>query len=291
MDSERQKEPLDVNPELQALSAQIPTFSPDDLVRYVRLITSGSVPYIDPEEAIAVRHNHMPTIEVAGMPKGLKTSTLRWIVQKLGSMGIQADFIPEPRVNIDKWKYPVEYTLAFGNKMFEALIERDKVDNEIILLDRGIFDRIAFIRAQLGNTSISSETAIAFYTGFYSKFVDGLIICTCSPDTSLGREGKRSEPGPIMEKGFLEKLEAAYNSLPYGVAIPRAEFRSLPQLDPTPFITIDSTLLEGSFAYKPTTFQHRVHVSSYDQFQDIFLRAVGTYCRLYTSGGNLAEWA
>ena len=288
------------NPELYELSMRIPQFSEEELGYLVRLIKTGGIFQPQLNQKVEVSHSNMPTIEVAGQPRSLKTTMIQYSMYQLRSMGVKADFIPEPRIDVDKRKYPVEYTLLFGAELQKELLTREKKEYEVLLLDRGIFDRIGFLYAQSVVREIdyaSYLTAKAYLLTFFSKFVDGLIICNCSSQASLRREGNQTVLRPIMQKDYLDSLGSSYRSLPTNISVRDPFYGPLtPKINTLPVVSIDTTWVgqnEQGRGWKQnlnllhSASEYTAEVETWDEYANVFFKSIGTFSRIYTSGGKI----
>ena len=89
----------------------------------------------------------------------------------------------------------------------------------IVILDRGLFDALAWFELLKQNGDITSDDCFAIHqfllVGHWRELVDVVFLFQTDPDTSLERENRNKlieEPGRAMNPGFLHDLNAAYNT-------------------------------------------------------------------------------
>lgn len=89
----------------------------------------------------------------------------------------------------------------------------------IVILDRGLFDALAWFELLKENGDITSEDCSAIHrfllVGHWRELVDMVFLFQTDPATSLERENRNKlieEPGRAMNPDFLGDLNAAYNT-------------------------------------------------------------------------------
>ena len=92
-------------------------------------------------------------------------------------------------------------------------------DYHIVILDRGLFDALAWFELLKGNGDITSEDCSAIHQflliGHWRELVDLVFLFETDPDTSLERENRNKlieEPGRAMNPDFLANLNTAYET-------------------------------------------------------------------------------
>ena len=89
----------------------------------------------------------------------------------------------------------------------------------IVILDRGLFDALAWFELLKQNGSITSEDCCAIHrfllVGHWRELVDMVFLFQTDPDTSLERENRNKlidEQGITMNPDSLSNLNAAYDA-------------------------------------------------------------------------------
>lgn len=89
----------------------------------------------------------------------------------------------------------------------------------IVILDRGLFDALAWFELLKEKDDITSEDCSAIQkfllVGHWRTLVDTVFLFQTDPATSLERENRKKlieEPGRAMNPDFLSDLNAAYNT-------------------------------------------------------------------------------
>ena len=89
----------------------------------------------------------------------------------------------------------------------------------IVILDRGLFDALAWFELLKENGDITSGDCSAIHqfllVGHWRELVDVVFLFQTDPATSLERENRNKlveEPGRAMNPDFLQALNAAYNT-------------------------------------------------------------------------------
>lgn len=180
------------------------------------------------------------TIEVAGMPRSYKTTLILKNTFDFRTNGLVADFIRERSSNVNKRNFPVQYSLTIANKTIESLLSQKL--SQIYLLDRGIYDQLAFIytfyKMKIINKKLVNAAA-EYLIGFFAGHINGLLVLHSNPEVSLEREGPRKKPGHVLNSEFLTELCDSYLALPKIITRARKEigFGDIP----FPIIELDST--------------------------------------------------
>ena len=96
----------------------------------------------------------------------------------------------------------------------QALLEALDSDWDIILLDRGPFDRLAFNEALFKQEYISEEERrrLLIFSQELSSSVTNKVLFLCLPETSLIRDDRHSQDqkGTVMNPSFLSVLYESY---------------------------------------------------------------------------------
>ena len=89
----------------------------------------------------------------------------------------------------------------------------------IVILDRGLFDALAWFELLKQNGDVTSEDCSAIHQflliGHWRELVDVVFLFQTDPDTSLERENRNKlieEPGRAMNPDFLQALNVAYDT-------------------------------------------------------------------------------
>lgn len=200
-----------------------PILTPEQAHKIVRVIYNGET--LSYSEAMACRGefelpDRSPNIEFAGTPNSFKTTGLHSLVTILSRAGVQTKYVEESSPDLNKGDYPIEYTFTFLYQTMLSVLNKSR--KEVALIDRGVFDRIAFLSAYkdlgtIGHRSI--ERHKAHLLDLWGKHVDALVIQTARVDTSMDREHSTTDPKNIMNDDFLSQLAFAHKSLEANVAI------------------------------------------------------------------------
>ena len=107
------------------------------------------------------RHNgYNLVIEIAGMPKSFKTTLALSTVVNMKTKSVNAKRIRRrPPLSLDKGKDPIYYTLWYPHQTIPDLLY-EKKKREVILLDRAVYDRIAFFYAYMKSKLITKKDLI-----------------------------------------------------------------------------------------------------------------------------------
>lgn len=251
------------------ITERLPKLSSSEESQLVRLCFKGRLELIDPGESTQFPCRWLPNIEVAGMPRSGKTSLIAAAIPTIEKLGINTDLIAEQDVPFDKDCSPVLYSSVIFHRTAEALLKHEfnLKRKQLLFLERGIFDRIAFLDTLKVLGEINSEDAkitSRYIVRLFSGYVDGLIICHASPKLSLIRESPREKPGRVMNPEFLTTLQKAYVDLPNRIAQLRQE-----------------TLLRNS----PLLLVEISSDQEWETYLDLFIRSIGSICHRFASGG------
>ena len=96
----------------------------------------------------------------------------------------------------------------------------DPYKYQLVILDRGLFDALAWFQLMLNRDQITLETCDQIHNFLlidkWRSIIDEVFLFTADPDTSLERENQHTlidEPGRTMNPEFLQELNVAYSSV------------------------------------------------------------------------------
>lgn len=164
-------------------------------------------------------------VEFAGTPKSGKSScidTVNHFFRRLGYKVLAPTegaskrtpyYLKADLVAFNVWS--ATYALTH---ILEGRYGSDKYD--LVIMDRGLFDALAWFELLRQNDSITSDERSAIQNfllvGHWRKLVDMIFLFQTDLDTSLERENENKliqEPGLTMNPQFLQGLNAAYNTI------------------------------------------------------------------------------
>ncbi len=204
-------------------------------------------------------------IEVGGMPNSYKSTLILSSVVNFRTKSISAGRIRERPLDLDKQKYPLHYTLGISLNAMVKLLE-NKQPQQVTIIDRGIYDRLAFLytyKQQGKITQRDFRIASQYLINIFAQYIDALIICHASPQTSLERDHPRKQPAPIINQEFLSSLYLGYQkTLPL-----LADIRDQVGLGKIPFpvIELNSNLKWPNYAnkfLKTTGYLYRAKINN-----------------------------
>jgi len=154
----------------------------------------------------------MKVIEFAGMPRAGKTTAIEVMESLMKKDGAKVRLIYEgarisPLDKSDRYNYNAWSFHNTINRVLEA-----RLDNyDFILIDRGVFDHVAFLKAIesqcAGRDMISTEK---YYLNFLN-LQDQEILFTVDVEEAIRRERKNKPVlGRVFEHDFLDNLSRAY---------------------------------------------------------------------------------
>lgn len=190
-------------------------------------------------------------IEVAGMPKAMKTSLIRKAAQRLPLIRIkEAAREIKGQIKEADWSdlpglggYYAIYESFKHSRLAEFYLKMEE-RNRPKIIDRGILDCLPFLRSHflLGRIKREPFTTINDFFRIPLSFNNSqlnnkhaLVICLIAPKLSLEREGQRETPGDVMNLSFLSTLSEQYLRLYHELLSQPASF---------PFVCVD---MSGSF--------------------------------------------
>ena len=163
-------------------------------------------------------------IEFAGTPKAGKTSTMETLQRFLRRNGIKVKVVTEQAAVCplaDKVHYTFNIWTACHTLigMLEGIfVEEPSYD--VVLLDRGLFDAIAWIDwlDRRGNMFKGENKKIRDFLTLrsWSRYVDLVFLFTVDPTVAMNREAgvlATTKTGRIMNKSSLEKLNSTFLDL------------------------------------------------------------------------------
>jgi len=190
-------------------------------------------------------------IEVAGIPKAMKTSLIRKAAQRLPLIRIK-EVAREIKGQIKETDWSDLSGLGGYYAIYESFKHSRLAEyylrmggrNRPKIIDRGILDCLPFLRSHFLLGRIKREpfkTISDFFriplSSNNSQLTNkhALVICLITPKLSLEREGQRETPGDVMNLTFLSTLYGQYLRLYHELLSQPASF---------PFACID---MSGSF--------------------------------------------
>ena len=186
----------------------------------------------------------------------------RYFLRQVRTKKITSQKIRERPINIDKRTQPLRYTIAISNNAIHR-VWRDIGKHHVTFVDRGIYDRLAFLYAyqKLGVFKNKEVERVAkMLIDIYADEIDAVIICNSKPKSALLREGKRKKPGVILNKEYLTLLDEAYRYLPYMILERRKNTK---------------------FKDKPLFISQLDSDDTLENYADNFLKSVGSICNLH----------
>jgi len=157
----------------------------------------------------------MKTIEFLGMPKAGKTTAIEIAESYLKQNGKIVRTVYEgARISpLDKEDRFMYNSWSFHNTV-NRILEAKLNDYDVILVDRGIFDHIAFWRAICKYGERVDSCGVEEYFSNFLKLEDQAIVFTLSPEEAIKRERKNNPYlGRVFNKAFLKRLESAYEMI------------------------------------------------------------------------------
>lgn len=157
----------------------------------------------------------MKIIEFMGMPKAGKTTQIE-IVEKVlrDEKKLKVRAIHEgaricPLDKEDRFHYNAWSFHNTANRILEARLCK----YDYLLIDRGVYDHIAFTQALFDSGHITRSQYVA-QTSYFHEFgalEDAVMMFKVSPEESMKRENKHQERrGRVMNSRFLMMLNSAY---------------------------------------------------------------------------------
>ena len=163
-------------------------------------------------------------VEFAGTPKSGKSScidTVNHFFRRLGYKVLAPTegaskrtpyYLKDDYVAFNSWS--ATYALTH---ILEGRYGTDEY--HIVILDRGLFDALAWFELLKQNGDVTPEDCFAIQqfllVGHWRELVDVVFLFQTDPDTSLERENRNKlieEPGRAMNPDFLQSLNGAYNT-------------------------------------------------------------------------------
>lgn len=154
----------------------------------------------------------MAAIEFMGMPKAGKSTQIEIVetvlkhekrqrTQVIYEGARTCPFDKEYRFSYHSWSF---------HTMINCLLEAHQMPQDYILVDRGVYDHIAFSFALYKNGDLTSTQFAAQKTYFqeFQNLEEKIIIIQLHPETALKRA--TSDYGRVMNSEFLAVLADAY---------------------------------------------------------------------------------
>ena len=96
----------------------------------------------------------------------------------------------------------------------------DAYNYQLVILDRGLFDALAWFQLLANRDEIDQETCDRVHSFLliekWRSVVDEVFLFTTDPETSMNRENQNAlidEPGTTMNNTFLQRLNDAYGAV------------------------------------------------------------------------------
>jgi hypothetical protein len=181
---------------------------------------------IDELEALAgelreniVHINRPLVIEFSGTPKSGKTSTAHSLAMFLRRNAFRVRTIGESgSVSPLSDKCSFHYNVWTASTSLCWLLEALERAPEFVIIDRGVFDALAWIQWHADNNRLTSQEKKVMVDYFllkrFCRFVDIVFFMTARPRVALDREHKNlltDKPGRIMSQTILDGLIQSFD--------------------------------------------------------------------------------
>jgi len=160
----------------------------------------------------------MKSIEFMGMPKAGKSTQLELVetILKHERKSLVRNIYEGARIcPIDK-KERFQYNAWSFHNTANRIMEARMNNFDYLLIDRGIYDHVAFTHTlyKCGQISKEQYEAQAKYFQQFRFLEDSVIVFMINPDEAMMRENKHHKfCGRVMNKNFLSRLYEAYQEL------------------------------------------------------------------------------
>jgi thymidylate kinase len=157
----------------------------------------------------------MKDIEFMGMPKAGKTTAIEIVESYLKKKGKKVRVIYEgarisPLDKRDRFYYNAWSFHNTINRILESRLDH----YDFILIDRGVYDHLAFADSVKAFCKENSFLASSVYYELFGSLEDFILVYLLNPKDAIQRERKHNPfLGRIFSGDFLEVLYASYNSL------------------------------------------------------------------------------
>lgn len=157
----------------------------------------------------------MIVIEFLGMPKAGKTTAIEILESFLKNLGKKVRIIYEgARVSpLDKKDRFLYNSWSFHNTL-NRILEAKLNNYDFILIDRGVYDHIAFVNAIENFTSMKNVESCEEYYKLFEEIEDYIFLYQLNPNKAIEREAKHNPfLGRIFSVDFLKKLYNSYEKV------------------------------------------------------------------------------
>lgn len=161
---------------------------------------------------------NMKTIEFAGMPKSGKTTQIEIIESRLKHLEdkyVRVIYEGARVCPLEKDNRFYYNAWSFHNTLNKTL-EATLANPNYLLIDRGVYDHIAYTNALFEAGKITSSQSRK-QKEYYLEFIgleDSTLVFLVSPEEALEREHKQNlNSGSVMNPEFLAYLHEAYKNL------------------------------------------------------------------------------
>ena len=156
----------------------------------------------------------MKVVEFLGMPRAGKTTAIEVAESYLKKEGARVRTVYEgarvcPLDKSDRFNY---HSWSFHNTV-NRILEARLDHYDYILVDRGILDHMAFLRAIKENCLTDTLITKKYYESFLD-LQDFEILFLVSPEEAIKRESKNKPfVGRVFNQPFLERLKESYEGV------------------------------------------------------------------------------
>ncbi|MBI5138616.1 MAG: hypothetical protein HZA95_02355 [Candidatus Vogelbacteria bacterium] len=183
-------------------------------------ISSMGNAIIDGVKRFKQRAGRPLTIEIAGLPNAGKTTVIEIVDHFFRRHRLLTHTPPEGPVVVPKHlkRSTMRYNVALGAYAVEVLTQfTDDPHIDVLLLDRGPFDRACWFRTFAAINKVSSEDAernVGYLTqNTFHEMIDHAFLLTCSPGIALKREAMWKlvhNEGDTVNKELLAALHQVF---------------------------------------------------------------------------------
>lgn len=165
-----------------------------------------------------INHDNFLIHEILGMPNSGKSTTIKILSKKLKKFSFAVEILDEGTRHcpFDKGKNQFLYACWGLADIAKALTKSYSFRklNTIVLIDRGLLDRLAFTKAQIdfGYLNKNQGRAIMRLSEEICAYINSTSLHLCTAKKAMEREGAqgRKDEGRIMNLPFLEILYQEY---------------------------------------------------------------------------------
>lgn len=164
----------------------------------------------------------MRVIEFLGMPRSGKSTQIALLKAHFEKTKTHVTVISDREIE-KEIKIPIsnayEYNMAFFNKIFSKLMAEKKRNTDIVILDRGFYDAMAWFISEFKMKHISKEELDQAENYFSSlkQIVDIAVMLTIDTKTSIKRHEEKGEVGTsedyVLQEEYFNNLFRTYKQL------------------------------------------------------------------------------